>query len=96
MVDLGEGRRLRMIATPGHARHHMAVLDEATGTVLAGDAAGLRFAGAGPYPALPPPDIDPVAGDRSLGRARGARTDGALPGPLRPGRRPAGGDRRRP
>ena len=66
VVDLGEGRSLRMIATPGHARHHMAVLDEATGTVLAGDAAGLRFAGAGPYPALPPPDIDPVAGDRSL------------------------------
>ena len=66
VVDLGGGRHLRMIATPGHARHHMAVLDESTGTVFAGDAAGLRFPGAGPYPALPPPDVDPVAGDRSL------------------------------
>jgi glyoxylase-like metal-dependent hydrolase (beta-lactamase superfamily II) len=68
VVDLGGGRRLRMIATPGHARHHMAVLDEATGTVLAGDAVGLRFRGAGAYPALPPPEVDLPAGRASLDR----------------------------
>jgi glyoxylase-like metal-dependent hydrolase (beta-lactamase superfamily II) len=68
VVDLGGGRRLRMLDTPGHARHHMAVLDEATGTVLAGDAVGVRFPGSGLYPALPPPDVDPAAGDRSLAR----------------------------
>ena len=67
-VDLGGGRRLRMLETPGHARHHMSVLDEATGTVFAGDALGVRFPRTGLYPALPPPDIDPAAGDRSLGR----------------------------
>ena len=68
VVDLGGGRRLRMVATPGHARHHMAVLDEESGTVVAGDALGLRFRGAGPYPALPPPEVDPPAGQRSLDR----------------------------
>lgn len=68
VLDLGGGRRLRMVATPGHARHHMAVLDEATGTAIAGDALGLRFRGAGAYPALPPPEIDPPAGQASLDR----------------------------
>lgn len=67
-VDLGDGRALVMLATPGHARHHMCVLDEAGGAVLAGDAVGVRMPGAGLYPALPPPEIDPVAGDASLAR----------------------------
>lgn len=65
-VDVGSGRLLRMIATPGHARHHMAVLDESTGTVMAGDALGVRLAGGGLYPALPPSEIDLDAGDASL------------------------------
>ena len=42
-VDVGAGRSLVMLATPGHARHHMSVLDEATGTVMAGDAVGVRM-----------------------------------------------------
>ena len=67
-VDLGGGRALVMLETPGHARHHMSVLDEATGTVLAGDALGVRLAGAGLYPALPPSEIDLEAGDASLAR----------------------------
>ncbi len=67
-VDLGGGRRLTMVETLGHARHHMSVLEESTGTVLAGDALGVRFAGAGLYPALPPPDIDLDAGDAGLRR----------------------------
>lgn len=57
-VDLGGGRTLRMIETLGHARHHMSVLDEDTGALMAGDALGVRFQGAGTYPAAPPPDID--------------------------------------
>ena len=73
IVDLGRGRRLRMVATPGHARHHMAVVDEATGTVAAGDALGLRFRGAGPYPALPPPEVDLAAGQASLDRLEALR-----------------------
>jgi glyoxylase-like metal-dependent hydrolase (beta-lactamase superfamily II) len=65
-VPVGPGRDLVVLETLGHARHHMSVLDEATGTVLAGDAVGVRFPGSGLYPVLPPPDIDLDAGDRSL------------------------------
>jgi glyoxylase-like metal-dependent hydrolase (beta-lactamase superfamily II) len=75
-VDLGGGRRLTMIETLGHARHHMSVHDESTGTVLAGDALGVRFAGSGLYPALPPPDIDLDAGDASLARLAALRPAG--------------------
>ena len=85
-VELGGGRRLRMVATPGHARHHMAVHDEASGAVIAGDALGLRFRGAGPYPALPPPEIDPTPPAwPAWTRVAGAAAHGALPGALRPG-----------
>jgi len=67
-VPVGPGRPLALLETPGHARHHMVVVDEATGTVLAGDALGVRFREGGLYPALPPPEIDLAAADRSLGR----------------------------
>ena len=62
-IPLGASRELVMREALGHARHHMAVLDEATGTLMAGDALGVQFTGAGLYQALPPPDIDI---DRSL------------------------------
>jgi glyoxylase-like metal-dependent hydrolase (beta-lactamase superfamily II) len=43
--------------TPGHAVHHVSY--ERDGTVLAGDAAGVRMPGAGyVLPVSPPPDID--------------------------------------
>jgi len=57
-ISLGGTRELVMIEAPGHARHHMAVLDEATGTVIAGDALGVQFPGSGLYPAVPPPEFD--------------------------------------
>jgi glyoxylase-like metal-dependent hydrolase (beta-lactamase superfamily II) len=57
-VDLGGGRRLLMLETVGHARHHMSILDERTGTVLAGDAVGVTFGRGTCYPAMPPSDID--------------------------------------
>ena len=57
-IGLGGMRELVMFDAPGHARHQMAVLDEATGTVMAGDALGVQFAGAGLYPAIPPPEFD--------------------------------------
>lgn len=67
-VSVGPGRDLVMIETTGHARHHMSVHDEATGTVMAGDAAGARLAGGGLYPTLPPPDVDLVAAQASVAR----------------------------
>jgi glyoxylase-like metal-dependent hydrolase (beta-lactamase superfamily II) len=43
--------------TPGHATHHVSYLRD--GTLLAGDAAGVRMPGSGyVLPVSPPPDID--------------------------------------
>lgn len=58
VIGLGGSRQLTMVDAPGHARHQMAVLDEATGTVMAGDALGVRLADGGLYPAIPPPEFD--------------------------------------
>ena len=58
-VDLGDGRSLVMVDSPGHAKHHHAVLDESTGTLLVGDAVGVRLPDVGVLrPATPPPDFD--------------------------------------
>lgn len=38
-----EGRKLRFIDTPGHARHHYCILDEASNGVFTGDAMGLSY-----------------------------------------------------
>jgi glyoxylase-like metal-dependent hydrolase (beta-lactamase superfamily II) len=67
-VPVGPGRELVLLETTGHARHHMSVHDEATGTVFAGDAAGARLAGGGLYPTMPPPDVDLDAAERSVAR----------------------------
>jgi glyoxylase-like metal-dependent hydrolase (beta-lactamase superfamily II) len=57
-LDLG-GRSLSCWHTPGHAAHHLAVLDEDTGTLLPGDAIGVQVAGMRTLrPATPPPDFD--------------------------------------
>ena len=56
-VDLG-GRTLQAIETPGHAYHHHAYLDDATGTVFTGDALGVRLPDVGAIrPATPPPEF---------------------------------------
>jgi glyoxylase-like metal-dependent hydrolase (beta-lactamase superfamily II) len=67
-VPLGGGRDLVMVEAPGHARHHMAVLHEPSGSVLAGDALGVAFPGSGLHPAVPPPDFDLEAARATLRR----------------------------
>ena len=70
-LDVGAGRRLRIVDSPGHAKHHVAVLEEGTGTLLTGDAVGVRLPGAGPLrPATPPPDFDLELAVASLRRFR--------------------------
>ena len=50
---------MRVLATPGHAVHHVAYLDESTGRAFPGDVAGVRLTPEGPILApTPPPDID--------------------------------------
>jgi glyoxylase-like metal-dependent hydrolase (beta-lactamase superfamily II) len=55
-IDLG-GRSLQAIETPGHAYHHHAFLDDATGNLFTGDALGVRLPDVGVMrPATPPPE----------------------------------------
>ncbi len=42
-LDLGGGRALQMIDSPGHALHHMAVFDPESRGIFTGDAAGLYY-----------------------------------------------------
>jgi glyoxylase-like metal-dependent hydrolase (beta-lactamase superfamily II) len=54
----GDDGAWRVAYTPGHAQHHVSYLHEDSGTVYAGDVAGVRI-GSGPImPPTPPPDID--------------------------------------
>lgn len=69
-VRVAPGRDLVMLHAPGHARHHAIVLDETTGTVMAGDALGVRLPGGGLYPAVPPPEFDLDAALTTLARIR--------------------------
>ncbi|MBI2220929.1 MAG: MBL fold metallo-hydrolase [Acidobacteria bacterium] len=53
------GRALRVAYTPGHAKHHVSYLDEASGLAFVGDTLGIRRApGTYVMPPAPPPDID--------------------------------------
>ena len=65
------GRRIRVTHAPGHAWHHVAYLDEISGTLFAGDAAGERFPPATyVLPVTPPPDIDMAAWRATLAKLR--------------------------
>lgn len=59
MVDLGGGRSLSTHYSPGHAKHHIGLLDSETGDLYVGDAVGIYVPEADVLrPATPPPDFD--------------------------------------
>jgi glyoxylase-like metal-dependent hydrolase (beta-lactamase superfamily II) len=59
VIDLGAGRRLESHYSPGHARHHVGLVDSLTGDLYVGDAAGIYIQETGDMrPATPPPDFD--------------------------------------
>jgi glyoxylase-like metal-dependent hydrolase (beta-lactamase superfamily II) len=59
VVEVGGGRTLTAVDSPGHAKHHLAVHDSESGVLFAGDAVGVRLPDAGILrPATPPPDFD--------------------------------------
>jgi glyoxylase-like metal-dependent hydrolase (beta-lactamase superfamily II) len=59
VVDLGGGRRLDSHYSPGHARHHVGLIDSASGDLYVGDAAGVYIQETGDMrPATPPPDFN--------------------------------------
>jgi len=58
-VDLGGGRRLDSYYSPGHAKHHVGLVDSASGDLYVGDAAGVYIPETGDLmPATPAPDFD--------------------------------------
>ena len=71
-IDLGAGRYLEAHHTPGHARHHLGLVDSVTGDLYVGDAAGIY---------IPPVHADPLTG-------LGPKDNGAPSGTLLPGTPP--------
>jgi glyoxylase-like metal-dependent hydrolase (beta-lactamase superfamily II) len=66
---LAGGRDLRVTYTPGHAKHHVSYLDEATGVAFVGDTFGIRRPPSTyVMPPAPPPDIDLKAWPESVSR----------------------------
>lgn len=65
------GLRLRAVETPGHAYHHHAYLEEASGALFTGDALGVRLPDVGILrPATPPPEFHMSKAVESIERIR--------------------------
>jgi glyoxylase-like metal-dependent hydrolase (beta-lactamase superfamily II) len=68
------GRKLTCLDTPGHARHHICILDDQTGGIFSGDIFGLSYREldvAGRqfiFPTTTPSQFDPVAMRQSIDR----------------------------
>lgn len=59
VLDLGSGRRLELLYTPGHAKHHIAALEPDLGALFVGDSVGVLMPGMPAVrPATPPPEFD--------------------------------------
>ena len=70
-VDLGDGRELLTFHNPGHASHHVGLVDSQTGDLYTGDAAGVYVPEiAEVRPATPPPEFDLDLALSSLRRMR--------------------------
>jgi len=70
-IDLGGGRALHSFDSPGHARHHVGLLDSLSGDLYTGDAAGVWTPETQDLrPATPPPEFDLDTALRSLDRMR--------------------------
>ena len=69
-ISLGD-RALEVMYTPGHASHHISLVDSDTGAVFTGDALGIHLPGVRVLrPATPPPDVDVELAVESIERIR--------------------------
>jgi glyoxylase-like metal-dependent hydrolase (beta-lactamase superfamily II) len=76
-IDIGGGRSLTAVHSPGHAKHHIALHDSSSGALFVGDAVGVRLPDAGVLrPATPPADFDLRQALDSLQRFAGRRPSG--------------------
>lgn len=70
-IDLGAGRRLEVFHAPGHASHHIGLMDTNTGDLFVGDAAGVYIPETHDVrPATAPPEFDFYLAQQSLARFR--------------------------
>ena len=69
-IGLGD-RNLEVLYTPGHASHHVSLVDSGSGALWTGDALGIHLPDVGVLrPATPPPDIDLDTAIASIERIR--------------------------
>lgn len=68
VIEFGD-RSLDVLYTPGHASHHVALVDSLSGAVFTGDALGIHLPDVRVLrPATPPPDVDVELGVESIER----------------------------
>jgi glyoxylase-like metal-dependent hydrolase (beta-lactamase superfamily II) len=68
-IPLGD-RDLRVLYTPGHARHEVTIYDDTSGAAFVGDTVGVCYGPDWQKPATPPPEFDLEAALDSLSRVK--------------------------
>jgi glyoxylase-like metal-dependent hydrolase (beta-lactamase superfamily II) len=76
-IQVGPGRALVAVDSPGHAKHHVGLHDSLSGVLFAGDAVGVKLPDGGVLrPSTPPPDFDLDQAITSLGKFAARRPSG--------------------
>jgi glyoxylase-like metal-dependent hydrolase (beta-lactamase superfamily II) len=71
-ISLGD-RELRVLYTPGHARHEVTLYEADSGAAFVGDTAGVCYGEGWQKPATPPPEFDLDAALDSIARVQALR-----------------------
>src|SRR5438105_4012375 len=78
VIDFGD-RSFEVMYTPGHASHHVSLVDSNSGAIFTGDALGVHLPDVRVLqPATPPPDIDVELGMQSIERIRERGSEAGL------------------
>lgn len=72
VIPLGD-RELRVLYTPGHARHEVTLYEADSGAAFVGDTAGICYGEGWQKPATPPPEFDLDAALDSIARVQSLR-----------------------
>ena len=76
-IEVGQGRALTAVDSPGHAKHHVGLHDSLSGLLFAGDAVGVKLPDGGVLrPSTPPPDFDLELALNSLAKFAARRPSG--------------------
>jgi len=76
-IQVSANRFLTAVDSPGHAKHHLGLHDNWSGTMFVGDAVGVKLPDGGVLrPSTPPPDFDLDLALKSLGKFAARRPTG--------------------